>query len=109
MIIAWVFSLVVLLASLTAHIEKLISIELIRVNSMIKSQEKFIANEKALQECQDNLLNMAAMANVDCHLQSAGKNLWLISNMNHPKMEVLVFLDERTHEVTRLNWRQRFD
>jgi hypothetical protein len=44
-----------------------------------------------------------------CHVQSSGKNLWLISTKGKPSIEVAILMDDKTHITTRLNWRQKFD
>ncbi|QWE16903.1 hypothetical protein [Polynucleobacter sp. AP-Nino-20-G2] len=107
MIIAWVLSLLMLLASLVNILERSVALELVALNTATDSGKKFIAAEKALLECEQHLENIAAI-NIACHIQSAGKNLWLISTKENPTIEILVSLDEKTKQVTRLNWRQEF-
>jgi hypothetical protein len=85
------------------------TIEVISVNNAIDSGRRFIAAEKMLQECESNLSNIANLGNASCHIQSAGKQLWLISTIGNPKLEILVHLDEKTNIATRLNWRQQFE
>ena len=109
MIIAWVLSLLLLLSSLVHHLERLAALEVISVSTYLKSHQQFIAAEKALLECEQHLSNIAELENAACHVQSAGKNLWLISSKEKPVLEILVFLDEQTSLVTRLNWRQQFE
>jgi len=109
MIIAWVLSLLLLLASLVHHLERLTALEVISVSTYLKSHHQFIANEKALFECEHHLPTLSQLENTACHVQSAGKNLWLISTKEKPVLEVLVFLDKETNLVTRLNWRQQFE
>ncbi len=109
MIIAWVLSLLVLLSSLVLHLERLAALEIISANTFVESQRRFIAAEKTILECEQYLSKIATLENVTCHIQSAGKNLWLISSKEKPRLEVLVFLDEKTHIATRLNWRQNFE
>jgi hypothetical protein len=108
-IIAWVLSLLLLLSSLVLHLERLAALELIGVNTFGESQKQLIASEKAILECEQHLSNVATVVNASCHIQSAGKNLWLISSKAKPSVEVLVFLDEKTNIATRLNWRQNFE
>ena len=55
MILAWVISLLLLCSSLISYIENLGALRIIEVNAMSESQKKFIAAEKAVQECQENL------------------------------------------------------
>ena len=109
MIIAWVLSLLVLLSTLVAHLERLAALEIVAVNSYVESHKQLIAAEKSLLECERNLSNIAALGNTTCHIQSAGKYHWLISSKDKPVLEILVHLDLKTNAVTRLNWRQRFE
>ena len=109
MIIAWVLSLLFLLSSLVAHLERLAALEMVAANSYVESHKQFIAAENALLECERHLSNMTALENISCHIQSAGKNRWLISSKDKPVLEILVYLDIKTNTVTRLNWRQRFE
>ncbi len=109
MIIAWVLSLMLLLSSLVLHLERLAALELIGANAFGESQRQRIASENAILECEQQLSNIASVANGSCHIQSTGKNLWLISSKATPSVEVLVFLDEKTNIATRLNWRQNFE
>jgi hypothetical protein len=109
MIIAWVLSLLTLLSSLLIHLERLAALELVSVNTYIESQKNFIAAEKVLLECERHITNITALENPNCHIQSAGKNLWLLSSKGSTTLEALVFLDEKTNITTRLNWRQHFE
>jgi hypothetical protein len=108
-IIAWVLSLLLLLSSLVHHLERLTALEVISIGTYLKSHQQFIAAEKSILECEQHLSNLSGLENVSCHIQSAGKNLWLISSKEKPILEVLVFLDEKTNQTTRLNWRQQFE
>ncbi|CAM3731452.1 hypothetical protein [Polynucleobacter antarcticus] len=109
MIIAWVLSLLLLLSSLVFHLERLASLEIISTHTGLQSSQQFIAAEKALLECEQHLSNITEIINASCHIQSAGKNRWLLSSKEMPTIEILVLLDEKTHTATRLNWRQKFD
>jgi hypothetical protein len=109
MMIAWVLTLLFLLSSLVHHLERLAALEVISVNTYLQSHQQFIAAEKALLECEQHLSNIAGLENAACHVQSAGKNLWLISNKGKPIIKVAVLMDDKTHITTRLNWRQKFD
>lgn len=109
MIIAWVLSLLTLLAMLVVQLERLAALEVVSVNAVAESQKSFIAAEKEILACEAHLSNMAALENATCHIQSAGKNRWLISSNIKPRLEILVFLDEKTNIATRLNWRQNFE
>lgn len=109
MVIAWVLSLLVLIASLLGHLEHLLALEVIAFNTFEQSAKRMIASEKILVECEQHLFNLAKEIGDSCHVQSAGKNLWLISTKEKPSIEVLVFLDDQTHLTSRLSWRQKFD
>jgi hypothetical protein len=108
-IIVWVLSLLTLLSSLIIHLERLAALEVVSVNTYIESQKQFIDAEKSLLECERHISNIATLVNPACHIQSAGKNLWLISSNAKPRIEVLILLDEKTQTTTRLNWRQNFE
>ena len=108
-IIAWVISLLTLLSLLVMQLERLTSLEVISVNTYAEAQKGFIAAEQSLLECEKHLTNITALDSPTCYIQSAGKNLWLISSKSKPSLEILVFLDEKTNIATRLNWRQNFE
>ena len=108
-IIAWVLSLLTLLSMLVMQLERLAVLEVMSVNTYTQSQKEFIAAEQSLIECEQHLSNITVLENPTCHIQSAGKNLWLISSKLKPRLEVLLFLDEKTNITTRLNWRQIFE
>jgi Tfp pilus assembly protein PilX len=109
MIIAWVLSLLTLLSMLVLQLERLAALEVMSANAYAEAQKGFIAAEQSLLECERHLSNIAALDSPNCYIQSAGKNLWLISSKLKPSLEILVFLDEKTHITTRLNWRQKFE
>ena len=108
-IITWVLSLLTLLSMLVIQLERLASLEVMSVNTYAEAQKEFIAAEKALLECEQHLSNITILENPACHIQSVGKNLWLISSKSKPSLEILIFLDEKTNIATRLNWRQNFE
>ena len=108
-IIAWVLSLLTLLSMLVIQLERLAALEVMSVNTYTQSQKEFIAAEQSLIECEQHLSNITVLASTTCDIQSAGKNLWLISSKSKPSLEILVFLDEKTNITTRLNWRQKFE
>jgi Tfp pilus assembly protein PilX len=109
MIIAWVLSLLTLLSMLVMQLERLAALEVMSVNAYAETQKGFIAAEKTLIECEQHLSNITVLENPTCHIQSVGKNLWLISSKSKPSLEALIFLDEKTNIATRLNWRQKFE
>lgn len=109
MIIAWVLSLLTLLSMLVIQLERLVALELISVNTVVESHQGFMTSEKEILECEKHLSNIAALPNSTCHIQSAGKNLWRISSITKPSLEILVFMDEKITSPTRINWRQNFE
>lgn len=109
MMIAWVLSLLVLLSTVLGHLERLLTLEVISLSTFEQSHRQFIDAEKSLLECERNLSNITAIENKACHVQSSGKNRWLISTQGKPSIEVLVLMDDKTQIVSRLNWRQKFD
>lgn len=109
MIIVWVLSLLALLTSLISGMERMTTLEMISNTAVVTSGKQFIAAEHALEKCQVEMMSIVHSANSPCHLQSVGKDLWLISTKENPRLEILVHLDEKTGAVRRLNWRQQFD
>jgi Tfp pilus assembly protein PilX len=109
MIIAWVLSLLTLLSMLVIQFERLAVLEMMGVSTYAESQKEFIAAEQSLMDCEQHLSNIATLENSTCHIQSVGKNRWLISTKSKPSLEALIFLDEKTNITTRLNWRQNFE
>lgn len=109
MIIAWIISLLTLLSTLVMELERLAALEVIALNTYVESQKQFIAAEKSLLECEQHIANVALLPNSPCHIQSVGKNLWLVSSKGKPRLEVMVHWDEKKTIATRLNWRQNFD
>lgn len=109
MIIVWVLSLLALLTSLIGGMERMTTLEMISNTAVVTSGKQFIAAERALDKCQDEMISIVHSANSPCHLQSVGKHLWLISTKDNPRLEVLVHVDEKTGAVRRLNWRQQFE
>ena len=109
MIIAWVLSLLTLLSMLVMQLERLAALEVMSVNTYSEAQKGFIAAEQSLIECEQHLSNITTLDSPTCYIQSAGKNLWLLSSKSKPSLEILIFLDEKTNIATRLNWRQKFE
>jgi Tfp pilus assembly protein PilX len=109
MILAWVLSLLTLLSMLVIQLERLAALEVMSVNTYAEAQRRFIDAEQSLFECERYLSNLTALDSSACYIQSAGKNLWLISSKSKPRLEALIFLDDKTHIATRVNWRQNFE
>jgi hypothetical protein len=109
LILAWVISLLLLCSSLISYIERLGALRIIEANTMRESQNKFIAAEKAVQECEENLTALSQAQSSLCFIQPAGNHRWLISSKEKPGIKISVVVDEKTGAVTRLNWRQIFE
>ena len=109
MILAWVLSLLMLCSSLIVYLERMAALSIIELNTMTAARRGFIAADKAVMECEKNISNLAALTENACFIQSAGKNIWLITSKQKPSVQVHVFLDEKTGVATRLNWRQVFE
>ena len=109
MILAWVISLLLLCSSLITYIEHLGALRIIEVNTMSESQKKFIAAEKAVQECEQNITALSQTPSSLCFIQPAGKHRWLISSQEKPGIQIGVAVDEKTGVVTRINWRQVYE
>ena len=109
MILAWVISLLLLCSALVVHLERLTALRLIQVTTIESTQQKFIAAEKSIALCEAHISNLTALAENDCHIQSAGKNIWRITSKEKPVIEIHIHVDEKTGVVNRLNWRQIFE
>ena len=108
MILAWVLSLLLLVSSLIAYLERMTALAIIEKNSMTLSHRNFIVAEKSVLECEKNISQLAVLTENHCFIQSVGKNIWLISSKQKPSIQVHVYLDEKTGVRSRLNWRQSF-
>ena len=109
MILAWVLSLLLLVSSLVIYLERMTALSIIEISAMRSSHRNFVAAEKSVMECEQNISQITALAENNCFIQSVGKNIWLISSKQKPSIQVHVYLDEKTGIATRLNWRQSFD
>ncbi|SNX29058.1 hypothetical protein SAMN06295945_1421 [Polynucleobacter meluiroseus] len=109
MILAWVFSLLVLLSSLLASIERMSALEVVGVNTLVDAQARFILAENKVSGCESDLANLLIQQNPACDIFAAGKQRWIIANKEVPYLEVLVSLDPKTGATHRLHWRQDFE
>ena len=109
MILAWVISLLLLCSSLIVCLERLTAVRTIEVNTIKLAQERFVAAEKSVIECERNITNFSLLTQSPCFIQPAGKNQWLISSKEKPSIQIHVLIDEKSGTVTRLNWRQAFE
>jgi hypothetical protein len=108
-ILAWVVSLLLLCSTLITYLERLSSLRIIEVNTMQQAKQHFIAAEKAVLECEQNITNLANLEENNCFIQPAGKNRWLISSKEKPAIQIGVVIDEKTGTARRINWRQVFE
>ena len=74
MILAWVISLLLLYSSLISYIERLGALRIIEVSAMSESRKKFIAAEKVVQECEENLTALSQTQSSLCFIQPAGNH-----------------------------------
>ena len=109
MILAWIASLSLLCSSLITHIERLSTLRMIEVNTIEVAQKKFIAAEKAVQECAQHITALSTLQSNPCFIKPAGNQRWLISSKEKPGIEIGVLVDQSTGSVTRINWRQVFE
>ena len=109
MILAWVLSLLLLLSSLITYLERMTALTIIETSTMRTSQLSFVAAEKSILECEQNISQITVLAENHCFIQSVGKNIWLISSKQKPSIQIHVYLDEKKGIATRLNWRQSFE
>nr|WP_216861323.1 hypothetical protein [Polynucleobacter sp. MWH-HuK1] len=106
---AWIISLLLLYSSLIDYIERLSAVRMIEVNTIDMAQKKFIAAEKAVQECEEHITTLSSLPSNPCVIQSVGNDRWLISSKEKPGIQIGVQIDEKTGAVTRINWRQVFE
>ena len=76
---------------------------------MQQAKINFIAAEKVVLECEQNMKNLTHLEENACFIQSAGKNRWLISSKEKPVIQIGVLIDEKTGTTSRVNWRQVFE
>ena len=109
MILAWVISLLLLCASLVIHLERLTALRMIELKTMQMTQHHFIAAEKVVLDCENNLATLSVLSENPCFIQAISKGIWLIRSKQKPAIQVHVALDEKSGVTTRLNWRQVFE
>ena len=109
MILAWALSLLLLCASLIVQLERLTALRMIEVKTLESTQQNFIAAEKAVLDCEQNLTMLSVLNESHCFIQPISKNLWLITSKQKPAIQVNVVLDEKSGATRRINWRQSLD
>jgi hypothetical protein len=108
-ILTWVISLLLLCTSLIVYLESLTALRIFEVNTIELAQKNFIAAEKVVIDCEKHLLNISVLTDHPCFIEPLGKNRWRISSKQKPSIQVHVSINEKTNEITRLNWRQVFE
>ena len=91
------------------NLEQRSALKLMQVNSIKASQEQFMKSEQSVIECEKHISNISSLPESYCNIQAAGKNIWLISSIEKPVIQVHVRVDEKSGLVTRINWRQAFE
>ena len=91
------------------YLEGLTALRIFETTSIEISQKHFMKTEKAVIECENNITNLLVIKDHQCFIESVGKHRWRISSKQKPAIEIHVLVDEKTNEVTRLNWRQVFE
>jgi len=109
MILAWVISLLLLCTSLVIHLERLTALRMIELKTIEIAQQHFIAAEKAVLDCENNLATLSLLTENPCFIKSSSKGIWLITSKQKPAIQVHVALDEKSGVIRRLNWRQVFE
>ncbi len=109
MILAWVIALLLLCASLVAHLEHLTALRIIELRTIEMAQQNFINAEKAVLDCEKNLATLSVLSENSCFIQAISKNIWLVTSKQKPAIQIYVALDEKSGTVIRLNWRQVFE
>ena len=109
MILAWVISLLLLCTSLVIHLERLTALRMIELKTIEIAQQHFIAAEKVVLDCENNLATLSLLTENPCFIKSSSKGIWLITSKQKPAIQVHVALDEKSGVIRRLNWRQVFE
>jgi len=108
MIIAWVLSLLLLMASLIAYLQRTTALELVAIQTIQNSQSNIIKAENALLECESGITQLAALPANQCNVQSLGQQVWKISTTGETRLESVIFLEDSSTIPIRLSWRQAF-
>lgn len=82
---------------------------MIDLKTIQSAQKNFLAAEKAVLECEQNLAALAELKSNECIIQSVGHQRWLISSKTKPVIQIGVVLEEKTGVTTRISWRQAFE
>jgi hypothetical protein len=109
MILAWVISLLLVCASLIMNLERWPTLKLMHVNSIRATQEQFMKSEQSVIECEQHILNLSNLQQSYCNIQTVGKNIWMISSIERPIIQIHIHVDENSNVATRINWRHVFE
>jgi hypothetical protein len=108
-ILIWVFSLILLGSSIIQHFTGMTSQSIVELKNMTDAQERFIAAERAIVECEKSLALNISTSDEICDIQSNGQHVWKITSKQKPGIEVHVNSYPEGKEWQRLNWRQTFE
>jgi hypothetical protein len=109
MILAWILSLLLLCSSLIMHLERLSVLKVMNVQSIETTQNRFMASEQSVIECEKHFFNIEMLPEHDCVIQLIDKNTWSITSKQKPIIQIHVHVNKDSGEVSRINWRQLFD
>lgn len=109
MILIWVFSLILLGSSIIQQLTGMTSQSILELKSMTNAQERFIATERTIVECEKSLAFNTSIGDEICEIQLIGQHVWKITSKQKPGIEVHVYRHPESAEWQRLNWRQAFE
>ena len=109
MILIWVFSLILLGSSIIQHFTRMTSQSIVEMKNMTDAQERFIAAERAIVDCEKSLAHNTSTGDEICDIQSISLHIWKITSKQKPGIEVHVYRHPDSAEWQRLNWRQTFE
>ena len=109
MILIWVFSLLLLGSSIIQQFTDMTSQSIVELKSLTDAQERFIAAERAIVECEKSLALNTLIGDGVCDIQSVSHHVWKITSKQKPGIEVHVYRHPEGTEWQRLNWRQTFE
>ena len=109
MILIWAFSLILLGSSIIQYFTGMTSQSIVELKNMTDAQERFIAAERAIVECEKSLALNTSTGDGVCDIQSISQHVWKITSKQKPGIEVHVYRHPEGAEWQRLNWRQTFE
>lgn len=87
MILAWIFSLLLLCTSLIRHMNDMTALRIIEIETLRDAQEQFITAEQAVLACEKNFHEWQALDDKPGFIQSSGKNAGGLSVKILPKLK----------------------